>query len=255
MSERAKGIEAVVFDMGGILHPTPFEVLGPMAEAHGWPLDAFPRGPFDPDADSDYVEMDRGRLREPEYWGRVSARLAERSIAFDVHDVVDWTGRDRIEVVDAIRRVGRTYRTAILTNDATDWLGAGWRHRWWLRDAFELMVDAAEEGLRKPAADIYRRVLDRLGVAAERSVFVDDLTVNCEGAAAVGMRPFWFDVTEPLPSTLRLLAWLLPDEVDESVAARLARGESVEATVENGLASGPVRARPGRPASPRTSEG
>ena len=243
MSGRADGIEAVVFDMGGILHPTPFEVLGPMAEARGWPLDAFPRGPFDPDADPDYVEMDRGRLREPEYWGRVSARLAERSIAFDVHDVVDWSGRDRIEVVDAIRRIGQTHRTAILTNDATDWLGAGWRHRWWLRDVFEVMVDAKEEGLRKPAPDIYRRVLERLDVDPERSVFVDDLTINCEGAEAVGMRAFWFDVTQPLASTLRLIDWLLPAEVEESVAARLARGEDVEATVENGLVSGPIRDR------------
>ena len=212
-----------------------------MAAARGWPLDAIPRGPFDRAADPDYVEMDRGRLREPEYWGRVSARLAAQSIAFDVHDVVDWTGRDRIEVVDAIRRLGRTYRTAILTNDATDWLGAGWRGRWWLRDAFEVMVDAAEEGLRKPAPDIYRRVLDRLGVEAGRSVFVDDLSVNCEGAEAVGMRGFWFDVTQPIDSTLRLLGLLLPHEVEASVAAKLARGEPVEATVENGLTSGPAR--------------
>lgn len=245
MSERVEGIEAVIFDMGGILHPTPFEVLPSLARARGWPLDVFPRGPFDPDADADYVAVDRGRIREPEYWGRVSARLRERSIAFDIHDIVDWTGRDRIEVVDAIRRIGRTYRTAILTNDATDWLGAGWRHRWWLRDAFEVMVDAKEEGVRKPAPDIYRRVLERLGVQAGQSVFVDDLTVNCEGAEAVGMRAFWFDVTQPLPSTLRLLEWLLPDEVGDSVAARLARGEDVEATVENGLASGPIRDRAG----------
>lgn len=243
MSRRTDGVDAVVFDMGGILHPTPFEVLGPMAAARGWPPEAFPRGPFDPAADPDYVEMDRGRLREPEYWGRVSARLAERSIAFDVHDVVDWSGRDRIEVVDAIRRLRETYRTAILTNDATDWLGAGWRDRWWLRDAFEVMVDAAEEGLRKPAPDIYRRVLERLDVPPERSVFVDDLTINCEGAEAVGMRPFWFDVTQPVESTLRLLGWLLPDQVDASVAARLARGETVEASVANGLVSGPVRDR------------
>lgn len=241
MTGRVDGVEAVVFDMGGILHPTPFEVLGPVVSAKGWPMDAFPRGPFDPAADPEYLEMDRGRLREPEYWGRVSERLAERSIAFDIHDVIDWAGRDRIEVVDAIRRLRLTYRTAILTNDASDWLGAGWRDRWWLRDSFDVMVDASEEGLRKPAPDIYRRVCERLRIPPEQSVFIDDLTINCEGAKAVGMQPFWFDVTKPVTSTLRLLGWLLPDEVGGSVAARLERGESVEATVDNGLVSGPVR--------------
>jgi putative hydrolase of the HAD superfamily len=220
VSERAAGIDAVVFDMGGILHPTPFEVLPAIAAAKGWPIEAFPRGPFDPTADPAYVDVDRGRIREPQYWAAVGERLAGQGIVLDIHEVVDWDGRDRAEVVDAIRRLARTYRMALLTNDATDWLGPGWRHTWWLRDEFEVLVDAAEEGLRKPAPEIYLRVTERLGLAPERCVFVDDLTVNCEGAAAVGMRPFWFDVTAPAPSTLRLLEWLLPDEAAESIAAQ-----------------------------------
>jgi putative hydrolase of the HAD superfamily len=218
---RTPGIDAVVLDMGGIIHPTPFEVLPSIASAKGWPLEAFPRGPFDPAGDAAYVDVDRGRIREPQYWAAVSERLVREGIAFDIHEVVDWEGRDRAEVVDAIRRLGRTYRMALLTNDATDWLGAGWRHTWWLRDAFEVMVDAAEEGLRKPAPEIYLRVIARLGLAPERCVFVDDLRINCEGAAAVGMRPFWFDVTAPAASTRRLLEWLLPDEAAAWQAANL----------------------------------
>ena len=89
-------------------------------------------------------------------------------------------------------------------------LGPGWRHSWWLRDEFEVILDAAEEGMRKPAPEIYLRVAERLGLAPERCVFVDDLTVNCEGAAAVGMRPFRFDVTDSASSTRGLLDWLLP---------------------------------------------
>ena len=219
MTGRIPGIEAVVFDMGGILHPTPFEVLPEIATERGWPVEAFPRGPFDPAGDAAYADMDRGRLREPEYWAAVSKRLATRGIAFDIHDVVDWDGRDRPEVVDAIRRLGQAYRMALLTNDATDWLGPGWRRDWWLRDAFEVMVDAAEEGLRKPAPDIYRRVTERLAVPPARCVFIDDLTINCEGAAAVGMRPFWFDVTDAAGSTRRLLAWLLPGQGGEPESA------------------------------------
>jgi putative hydrolase of the HAD superfamily len=221
---RATGVEAVIFDMGGILHPTPFEVLPAIAAAQGWPLDAFPRGPFDPAADPDYAEMDRGRIREPQYWARVSDRLARLGIAFDIHDVVDWEGKDRVEVVGAIRRLAQRYRLALLTNDATDWLGPGWRQTWWLRDAFEVMVDAAEEGLRKPAPRIYRRVTEALGVAPEACVFVDDLTINCEGAAAVGMQPFWFDVTNPRGSVRRLLEWLLPEVVDAALAASESEG-------------------------------
>lgn len=224
MNGRATGVEAVIFDMGGIIHPTPFEVLPAIAVAHGWPVDAFPRGPFEPAADPDYGDMDRGRIREPQYWAQVSERLAGLGIAFDIHDVVDWEGKDRAEMVDAIRRLAPRYRLALLTNDATDWLGPGWRHTWWLRDAFEVMVDAAEEGVRKPAPEIYQRVSTALEVAPEACVFVDDLTVNCEGAADVGMQPFWFDVTDPRGSVLRLLEWLLPDEVGAALAATESEG-------------------------------
>jgi epoxide hydrolase-like predicted phosphatase len=212
--------EGVVFDMGGILHPTPFEVLPEVARAKGWPRDVVPEGPFAPDGDQDYGRLDRGEIREPQYWQAVSERLARKGLAFDIHEVIDWQGRDRVEVVEAIRRLAGRYRMGLLTNDATDWLGPGWRHTWWLRDAFSVMVDAAEEGLRKPAPEIYLRCAERLGVAPARIVFVDDLTVNVEGARAVGMQAFWFDVTDARGSLRRLLELLLPDEV-ESVLGRL----------------------------------
>jgi epoxide hydrolase-like predicted phosphatase len=211
---RASATEGVVFDMGGILHPSPFEVLPDIASARGWPLDILPRGPFDPDGDEAYGRVDRGEIREPDYWRAVSVRLAERGLAFDVHDVVDWTGKDRIEVVDAIRQLGRRYRLGLLTNDATDWLGPGWRETWFLRDAFSVVVDAAEEGMRKPAPGIYLRCAERLGLAPGRIVFIDDLTVNVEGARAVGMQAFWFDVTDAHGSVARLLELLLPGEFE-----------------------------------------
>ena len=204
----------IVFDMGGILHPSPFEVLPDIARARGWPADVLPGGPFAPDGDEAYGRLDRGEIREPQYWQAVSARLAERGLAFDVHEVIDWTGRDRTEVVEAIRRLGRRYRLGLLTNDATDWLRPGWRETWYLRDAFAAVVDAAEEGMRKPAPAIYLRCAERLGLAPERIVFVDDLTVNVDGARAVGMQAFWFDVTDARGSVKRLLELLLPDEVE-----------------------------------------
>lgn len=208
---RPGDVDGVVFDMGGILHPTPFEVLPDIARAKGWSPEVFPRGPFAGGADEAYGQLDRGEIREPQYWRMVSDRLARNGLAFDVHEVVDWDGRDRDEVVETIRQLGRRYRTGLLTNDASDWLGPGWRHTWWLRDAFEVMVDAAEEGLRKPAPGIYLRCAERLGLPPERIVFIDDLTVNVEGARAVGMQAIWFDVTDAIGSVERILGQLMPE--------------------------------------------
>jgi FMN phosphatase YigB (HAD superfamily) len=42
-------------------------------------------------------------------------------------------------------------------------------------------------GAAKPAAEIFRCALDRLGVAAEAAVFVDDQPGYCAGSLAVGI--------------------------------------------------------------------
>jgi putative hydrolase of the HAD superfamily len=56
-------------------------------------------------------------------------------------------------------------------------------------ELFEVVVDSAFVGLRKPDPAIYELTLDRLGdgVRARDCVFVDDLDVNCETARSLGM--------------------------------------------------------------------
>jgi putative hydrolase of the HAD superfamily len=43
-------------------------------------------------------------------------------------------------------------------------------------------------GMAKPAPDIYRLALDRLGFRPEETVFIDDLAENVAGAEAAGLR-------------------------------------------------------------------
>lgn len=60
--------------------------------------------------------------------------------------------------------------------------------------ALEQEVDAVllscEVGVKKPDAAIYRICLERLAVRPERAVFVDDQAHYCDGARAVGIRPY-----------------------------------------------------------------
>jgi putative hydrolase of the HAD superfamily len=212
----SRPIDALIWDMGGILHPTPFEVLPEIEVASGLLPGTYPRGPFHPTGDPDYEALERGEIRETDYWHRQQERLAAKGITLDIHRTIDWTGRDRPEVVAAIRRLGMRYPQAILTNDATEWLGPGWRGHWWLRDEFRVMIDAAEEGLRKPAPQIYLRCAEALGVPPERCLFIDDLPVNVAGAKAVGMEGFWFDVRDPHGSLGRLFERLDPEANDEA---------------------------------------
>lgn len=201
-------VQAVVWDLGGILHPTPFELADELEVDLGLPRGLLPRGPFGPEPDPDYEALDRGEIDEPEYVARSRARLAARGVDIDLRRVIRWDGRDRPEVVAAMHRIAGRYRMALLTNDATTWLGPGWHRDWYLRDLFEVVMDAAEEGIRKPHPEIYRRIARALDLPPGRCLFVDDLRVNVEGARAVGMEAFRFEVTDPTGSVDRLLATL-----------------------------------------------
>jgi 2-haloacid dehalogenase len=56
-----------------------------------------------------------------------------------------------------------------------------------LFDRFRDILVSGEEKLVKPDPAIYRRALDRFGLEAGRTVFVDDNQANVEGARAVGL--------------------------------------------------------------------
>lgn len=80
------------------------------------------------------------------------------------------------------------------------------------RDRIDALLDpvviSGEVGLRKPDAAIYRLALDRLGVAAEQTLFVDDAEPNVAGARAVGLRAL---LHTDAAATRAALAVLVPD--------------------------------------------
>jgi glucose-1-phosphatase len=59
-------------------------------------------------------------------------------------------------------------------------------------DMFDVSVFSAEVGMAKPEPRIYKAILERLDVAPQEAVFVDDFIENVEGARAVGMQAVHF---------------------------------------------------------------
>jgi putative hydrolase of the HAD superfamily len=79
----------------------------------------------------------------------------------------------------------------MLTNNVREW-EPRWRAMLPVDELFEVVVDSAFVGLRKPDPAIYRLTCERLGVAPERCLFVDDIEANCTAAAGLGMAAVWF---------------------------------------------------------------
>jgi epoxide hydrolase-like predicted phosphatase len=142
--------------------------------------------------------LERGEISEAEFRSRIEQQLED---GFDLARLRALYF-ERIEpnhgMIDFVRDLrGRGVRAALLTNNVREWEPL-WRAKLpEVDELFELVVDSAFVGLRKPDPAIFELTLERLGgVAPERCVFVDDLDVNCDAARALGMAAVRFASAE-----------------------------------------------------------
>jgi epoxide hydrolase-like predicted phosphatase len=79
----------------------------------------------------------------------------------------------------------------LCTNNVAEWQPL-WRPIWPIDELFEVVVDSGFVGFRKPAPEIYTLTLDKLGVQAEETLFIDDMDINCDAARELGMQAVHF---------------------------------------------------------------
>ncbi len=84
-----------------------------------------------------------------------------------------------LEAVAEVKRTGR--KVAALTNNWVPMDEAGFLA------GFDVVVESSVEGTRKPQPEIYEITLGRLGVIADRVLFLDDIGANLKPARAMGM--------------------------------------------------------------------
>ncbi|MFI9384949.1 HAD family hydrolase [Kutzneria sp. NPDC052558] len=70
---------------------------------------------------------------------------------------------------------------------------------------FDEVLLSFEVGLRKPDRRMFDLAVERTGIAAEHSVFVDDLARNCDGAREAGWHAIHFTDTESAVEQLTAL--------------------------------------------------
>ncbi len=177
-------LRAVIFDIGGVLVRT--EDLEPRRKwerRFGLPEWGLAQIVFDSSA---AVEATLGRAGEAAPWEHAARtfNLTADELAQLRHDF--WAGDVYDDaLLGYIRSLRPRYKTGIISNA---WPGVREAHQHKLNgDTFDVIVYSAEEGIAKPAPEIYQRTLARLGVAAPEAVFVDDVPENVAAARALGM--------------------------------------------------------------------
>lgn len=178
----ARVARALLVDYGGVLTTSIVGSFKAFSRAEGLPAETFPALFADEGARAEIHGLETGRLSEPEFERRFAARLGvgpEQLLERLFADLEPEPAM--IEAVRAARAAGTV--TCLVSNS---W-GMKIYDRVSLDGVFDALVISAEVGLRKPDPEIFLLAVERLGVAPEDCVFVDDLRWNCETATELGM--------------------------------------------------------------------
>jgi putative hydrolase of the HAD superfamily len=141
--------------------------------------------------------LERGEISEREFAGRLERELPDGFSLRRLREVYFERLAPNERMISFARGLReRGLRTALLTNNVREWEPL-WRAKLpEIDEIFEVVVDSAFVGMRKPDPRIYELALERLGATAEECVFLDDLEVNCEAARALGMVAVRFEDTD-----------------------------------------------------------
>lgn len=198
-------IRAVYFDNGGVIVRTEFQAPRQhLAERLGMEYEDLVHLVFDSETAR---QASLGLITEDEHWAAVMRRLhLPGSKAQAIRDEFFAGDVTDLALLAYLRGLRRKCKVGLISNA---WSGL----RPWIvsreyDDAFDAMIISAEVGMAKPDPRIYQLALEKLGIAASESVFVDDFPENVKGARAVGMQAIHF--TQP-EQALKELKQLLAD--------------------------------------------
>lgn len=183
-------IEAVIFDIGDVLEVNP---------RTGWPerwatqlrmdLQSFERLIDDIWAPGSIGES---TLEDIERQTAAALGLTDAAVGALMEEAwSEYVGSLNQELADYFTGLRPRYRTGLLSNS---FVGAREREEeaHGLGDLCDIIIYSHEEGYLKPDPRIYRVVCDRLAVAPEAAVLLDDVEKNVDGAIAIGMKGITF---------------------------------------------------------------
>ena len=194
-------VRCVISDFGGVLTTPLLHSFAAFQDRTGIPPEALGRAMgriAEADGAHPLYELEKGRVREADFLARIAAELVdELGHEPEMHgfkEIYFEALHPNEPMVELMRRLrGGGMRMALLTNNVQEWEPL-WRSMLPVDEIFELVVDSAFVGMRKPDPEIYELTLDRIRAldgAAELEpsacLFVDDLEANVEAARDLGL--------------------------------------------------------------------
>ena len=181
-----------MFDFGGVLTTSPFEAFARYEAAHGLPGGLIRRiNATDPDHNA-WARFERGQSDLHGFALEFAAEAEGLGYSVDAREVLaGLAGELRPAMVEAVRRCSARFATACLSNTVPPGTAGpeGPEPRFAeVLALFDVVLQSASVGVRKPDPQFYELACTALGVAPAEVVFLDDLGINLKPARQMGMR-------------------------------------------------------------------
>jgi putative hydrolase of the HAD superfamily len=196
-------VEALISDFGGVLTSPLLGSFAAFQDSSGISLEDLGRAMSAAGArhgTNPLFELETGRMTEAAFLRTLGDELSEQlSRPVELHGFGEQyfehlhPNRKMIDYMRDLKRRG--YKLAICTNNVREW-EERWRSMLPVDEIFDVVVDSAFVGVRKPELRIYEITLERLGVSPGCALLVDDIELNCIAARELGLGAVWFQSTE-----------------------------------------------------------
>ena len=203
---RKSSIQAVIFDLGGVVFESPLAFIREYEIRHGLSEHFIARlvGGYGGE-DSAWHRLERGELPLSEFCAQFDADASAAGEPLNTaHLMSEMRERSAVrpimlEAIRTLRRAG--LKVAALTNNWVTHDDHDERMKP-LRDEFHVFVESCKVRLRKPDPRIYTLTCERLQIPPSGAVFLDDIGGNLKAAKALGMKTV--KVADPLKALAEL---------------------------------------------------
>src|SRR3979411_3503522 len=185
-------VEAVIWVFGGVPTPSPFEAFARFEIERGLPADIIRRTNTNNHWENAWAKFERAEVDVEAFDQLFAAESLALGAEVRGKDVLPLLAGDlRPEMVEALRRMARQFKTGCITNNLpANSIGSMGGRSIYVAEVmalFDHVIESAKIGLRKPDPRIYRMMIEQLCGDPKACVYLDDLGVNLKPARDMGM--------------------------------------------------------------------
>lgn len=200
----------LMIDFGGVILKTPFELHRAVEKKLDLQINSLDwYGPFDPNSDLLWQQMQTDEITEQEYWKRKSLIVGEQiGETWSLRDYMNCCYKGfpeeliiRKEAMELVSKIKKSnISVGVLTNEIEYFHGKDWMDGLKILKEMDYLVDGSRTKILKPNPNAYKIAIYESGLSKNEIIFVDDQKRNINGATDIGLYAIHFDVTNPKKS-------------------------------------------------------